>query len=160
MSYNGNLHNQLPVISQENPILKAYLINIDDQAEIWEFLVNPQVINYSADSSYSTNFALFGKQPNTRFQSANVGKISISDLTMTTPGHIRSLRPIMISLEALRLPKADQISPPKLSFVYGQRVIQPLFLQSVSFQESEHLNGEPTLITVSLSFIGADQIQF
>lgn len=159
MSYNGNLHNQLPVINQEESILKAYLINIDDQTERWEFLVNPQVINYSADSSYSTNFGLFGKTPNTRFQFANVGRFKIGDLTMTTPGHIRSLRPIMISLEALRFPKDEQISPPKLSLVYGQRVIQPLFLQSVEFQESEHLNGEPTLITVSLSFIGADQIQ-
>lgn len=161
MVYNVALHNQLPVIGKESTDLKCYLINMDNQDQRWEFLIPPQVIQYDADNSFTTSYALFGKKPNTRYARSSVGSIRISDLILTTPGHSRSIRPLMTSLDQLRFPQtADDLYPPKLSLVYGARPIQPLYLASVSFEETEHLNGEPTMLTVSMSFIGAEQIQF
>lgn len=50
--------------------------------------------------------------------------------------------------------------PPRLSLVWGSRVIQPLYLTDISFDEVEHLNGEPTTINLSIAFTGCSQIQF
>ena len=189
-----------PVIGDPDPRIISMLINMEDESQRFEFLWNPIDYSYSASNTYITQYAMFGMNPNTKFMSAQVGKLTIDNLTFFTPCHDRSLNKIRGELESLRRPKVIQVEPaieapiviptplpvlptvspvvevppvivpttplttsippPILSWVTGQNVIQPLYMESISWQRLDQQNGYDTALSLSITFIGQNQIQF
>lgn len=156
---NSNLWKALEKLGTEDSTTKAYLINLNDNSQRWEFMYLPNSITIEGTNTYREAYPMFGSKGYIRYESSQLQRVSISDLIFTVPRHNRSMIPIEKDLDLLRYPKTKTIDAPKLSFVYGRRSIQPLLLESYSIEETEHLNGVPTYLVVSLSLIAQDTLK-
>lgn len=151
---------QLEILKESDTFTESVLINMEDQTKLFTFLWNPVSYVYNAQNTYQTNYAMFGKKPHTRFQNAQVGTITINQLEFRTPCHNRNMNTIKRDLDSLRFPLDGKLSPPVLAWVTGQYIISPLYLQSLSIEQLDQIDGNSTALGVSLTFIGADQITF
>ena len=151
---------ELEELQESEVNLESVLIDLEDQNTVFTFLWVPTSYTYSANNRYSTSYAMFGQIPHTRFISSEVGTLNIDNILFMTPCHNRSLATVRRELEALRKRKEGKFEPSRLSWVTGNNVIQPLFLQNLSMTTLDHVDGVPVSMNVSLSFIGADQISF
>lgn len=151
---------QLEILKESDSFTESVLINLEDQSKLFTFLWNPVSYIYSAQNTYQTRYAMFGKKPHTRFQNAQVGTLTISRLEFRTPCYNRNMNSLKSSLDSLRFPAEGKLSPPMLAWVTGQYMIQPLYLQALTIEQLDQIDGNSTALGVSLTFIGADQIQF
>lgn len=156
---NNDLWKLLEKVGTEDLLTKAYLLNLDDQKQRFEFMFLPSNISIEGSNSHKETYAMFGKKGYLRYESSQLCRVQISDLIFTVPRRNRSMIPIERGLESLRYPLAGKLEPPLTSFVFGKRSIQPLRLESYSVQELEHINGTPTALSVGLSFIASDIIK-
>jgi len=156
---NADLWRRLEKIGEEDTTTKAYLISLENTAKRFEFMFFPSSIEINASNKFSESYAMFGTKGFLRYNRSELVRIDISDLIFTVPRHNRSMIPVEKDLDSLRYPSKDQLEPTNLSFVFGKRSIQPLKLAEYSITESEHLNGVPTTLLVSLSFIASDSIK-
>jgi hypothetical protein len=153
---NVDLWARLEKIGEEDPQVKAYLLNLDDSNVSLEFLVIPSKINIKGNCEYSDSYPAFATKGYTKYMYSEFVTVDIDDLIFTVPCHNRSMLPIERQLDKLRYPLPNKLEPPSLSFVYGKRSIQPLRLKSYDIQEIDHLNGIPTTIKVDLSLFATD----
>lgn len=151
---------ELEVLKESDSAIESTLINMEDQSVLFTFLWNPVSYTYTAANTYQTRYAMFGKKPHTRFQNAQVGTLTINRLEFRTPCYNRNMNTIKSDLDSLRFPTEGKFSPPVLSWVTGQYVISPLYLQSLTLEQLDQIDGNTTALGVTLSFIGADQITF
>lgn len=149
---------KLEKIEPSETFVESTLINMEDQSVLFTFLWNPANWTYSAQNAFQTKYAMFGKKPHTTYQNSQVGILTLSRLEFRSPCFDRNMNIVKRQLEALRFPLEGKMTPPILSWVTGQRVISPLYLQSLTIEQLDQIDGNSTALGVTLTFIGSDQI--
>ena len=155
---NHDLWKSLEKIGSEDLTIKAYLLNLEDTTKRFEFMFYPGSVSISGANTLKESYAMFGRG-NLKYESSQLVRVDVNDLMFTVPRHNRSMIPIEKDLDLLRYPAKGKIQTPSLAFVYGKRSIQPLQLESYKIDEIAHLNGVPTDLLVSISFIAQDVIK-
>lgn len=156
---NNDLWRRLEKVGNEDLTTKAYLLNLENSTKRFEFMLYPGNINIEASNNHKESYAMFGTKGFLRYENSELARVSIDNLLFTVPMHNRSMILVERDLELLRYPVTGKLQPANLSFVYGKRSIQPLQLSSYEIEETEHLNGVPTTLIISLSFIAQDLIK-
>jgi hypothetical protein len=127
----------------------------DNAQEIvaWNFLVNPQRIQYKNTPNYSPIATLAGDAEYMGYNYTSGKTITIPDLMFSTWLYQKSLSPLLGTLEELIEAKAskNEFSPPLLRFRWGVENISPCVLVDVDYTVRSRLpDGSPAQAQVTL----------
>ena len=120
---------------------------------LWEFLYNPEIIQYSVRARYAEIAGLGQRVPHQQYQHSDGLSLTITNLRLDGWWRGKIVQPLADGLIALTKASEDQ-HPPILSFVLaGRTVIAPCVLTQVSISESAWAaSGQATVATADLTF--------
>lgn len=147
-------------VQESDLFVPSTLVSLEDDSVMFTFLWNPIGYTYTANNEFKNKYALFGTRPHTRFQNSNVGTIDLDKIEYHSPCGDRDFTTVIKQLEAIRIPRSDSLFPDRLAWVTGQKSIQPLMLKSFTFNRIEVLDGSATVASITMSFIGSEQVEF
>jgi hypothetical protein len=111
-----------------------------DGAVAYNFLVNPDTVQWAYAGEYSKLAVLKTRQPLTWFKSASA-VLSLPNVRFYTQGNSKGLKTVLDILAAFTYPKTPGNDPPILKFSYGSLTLPRVYLSSLKWTEKQWRSG-------------------
>lgn len=152
---------EMPEDEEIEQIPETYLPETEAGQVLYTFLLPPFSLSFEGEVNYDRKTAMYDTLGRLKFQSTSPLRLSLSNVTLQSPCRTLSVRSLIQELDNLRYPITEgAISPPSLALVIGQRVVQPLVLSSLSWEETNISEGEPVEARLSMQLLGFSRVTF
>ena len=129
----------------------AAALEVVDTGEVIQLLYNPESKEYSRQAYYAEAPVAASSVSAQRYLRASGRKLELPQLFLDSRDAGKTLRSLIERIESLLLPADDGSAPSAVFFVWGSERFGPAVLESLSWEESSWLGGEPVTARMSVA---------
>lgn len=151
---NVTVINALPVLPIERKVAR---LSTFDGSVFFEFLINPERMQYTLASNFASLPVLNTSQPLVKYQYSETG-LSLPEVKLWTPANNRDLSGPLDLLKSWTRPDPTQSVPKLLKFAWGQAVWPRVYLSQFDYEVTQWRSGAPTQAEGSMVFLIAPEV--
>lgn len=111
-----------------------------DATGSYDFLVNPDTVQWAYTGEYGKLPVLKTKQPLLQYK-YSTATLSLPNVRFYTPGNTKGLKTVLDTLASFTFPKSPGSDPPILKFTYGGLIVPRVMLASLKWTEKQWRSG-------------------